>query len=125
MPNRILIIDDEPDLSEIVQLAIDCFTDWQTDVADTGEKGIKQATTQPYDAILLDISMPDMDGFQVFETLRSHPTTQAIPVILLTAKVQPNDRRRFSTMDITGIITKPFASETIAAEIADILGWEM
>ena len=39
-----------------------------------GEKGIKQATTQPYDAILLDISMPDMDGFQVFETLRSHPT---------------------------------------------------
>ena len=69
MPNRILIIDDEPDLSEIVQLAIDCFTDWQTDVADTGEKGIKQATTQPYDAILLDISMPDMDGFQVFETL--------------------------------------------------------
>ncbi len=125
MPNRILIIDDEPDLSEIVQLAIECFTNWQTDVAHTGEEGIKQAATEKYDAILLDISMPDMDGFQVFEQLRSHPTTQAIPVILLTAKVQPNDRRRFSSMDIAGIITKPFASETIAAEIASILGWEM
>jgi DNA-binding response OmpR family regulator len=125
MPNRILIIDDEPDLSEIVQLAIDCFTDWQTNIAYTGEEGIKQATTEQYDAILLDISMPDMDGFQVFEQLRSHAKTQTIPIILLTAKVQPNDRRRFSSMDIAGIITKPFASETIAAEIADILGWKM
>jgi DNA-binding response OmpR family regulator len=125
MPNRILLIDDEPDLSEIVQLAIECFTDWQTDIAHTGEEAIKQATTQQYDAILLDISMPDMDGFEVFGKLRSHLTIQAIPVILLTAKVQPNDRRRFSSMDIAGIITKPFASETIAAEIANILGWKM
>ena len=125
MSKRILIIDDEPDLSEIVQLAIDCFTDWQTDVANTGKEGIQQATTQPYNAILLDISMPDMDGVEVFNQLRSHPNTQAIPVILLTAKVQPSDRRRFASMDIVGMITKPFASETIATEIADILGWEM
>jgi CheY-like chemotaxis protein len=75
--------------------------------------------------MLLDISMPDMDGFQVFEQLRSHPTTQSIPVILLTAKVQPSDRRRFTSMAIAGMITKPFASETIAADIANILSWTM
>ncbi|TVP67691.1 MAG: response regulator [Leptolyngbya sp. LCM1.Bin17] len=125
MPKRILIIDDEPDLSEIVQFALDCFTDWQTDVACTGAEGLKKNNPEPFDAILLDVSMPDMDGLQVFEQLRSQPTTQSIPVILLTAKVQPNDRRRFASMDIAGIITKPFASETIAAEIADILGWEI
>ncbi|TVP67066.1 MAG: response regulator [Leptolyngbya sp. LCM1.Bin17] len=125
MRNRILIIDDEPDLSEIVKLAIDCFTDWQTDVAYTGEEGIKLAATKPYAAILLDISMPDIDGFEVFEKLRSHPRTQSAPIILLTAKVQPNDRLRFSSMNVAGIITKPFASETIATEIAGILGWEM
>jgi CheY-like chemotaxis protein len=125
MSKHILIIDDEPDLSEIVQLAIGCFTDWHTDIAYTGEEGVQQATTKKYDAILLDISMPDMDGVQVFEQLRAHPTTQSTPVILLTAKVQPSDRRRFSSMDINGMITKPFMSETIAADIAKILAWEM
>jgi DNA-binding response OmpR family regulator len=125
MPKRILIVDDEPDLSEIVQFALDCFTDWQTDIACTGAEGLKKATTESFDAMLLDISMPDMDGFQVFEQLRSHPTTQSIPVILLTAKVQPSDRRRFTSMAIAGMITKPFASETIAADIANILSWTM
>jgi DNA-binding response OmpR family regulator len=125
MPKRILIIDDEPDLSEIVKFALDCFTDWQTEIAYTGAEGLEKATTEPFDALLLDISMPDMDGFQVFEQLRSHPTTQAISVILLTAKVQASDRRRFSTMTIAGMITKPFASETIAADIAAILSWKM
>ena len=84
-----------------------------------------EAIAQSFDAILLDISIPDMDGFQVFEQLRTYPTTQTTPVILLTAKVQSNDRRRFLNMDVAGIITKPFASETIAADIAEILGWQM
>jgi len=125
MSKNILIIDDEQDLRELVQLSLNCFTDWQVSTAAMGAEGVQQAIAQSFDAILLDISMPDMDGFQVFEQLRTCATTQATPVILLTAKVQPNDRRRFLTMDIAGIITKPFASETIAADIAEILDWQM
>lgn len=124
MSRRILIIDDEQDLREIVQLAIESFTDWQTMIAATGAEGVHRATQDSYDAILLDISMPDMNGFQVFEKLRTHPMTQAVPVILLTAKVQPSDRRRFAEMGTAGLITKPFASETIAQQIAELLGWE-
>jgi CheY-like chemotaxis protein len=123
MPRRILIIDDEQDLREIVQLSITCFTAWEAECAATGAEGIQKATTEPFDAILLDISMPDIDGFHVFEQLRSQPATQTVPIILLTAKIQPNDRRRFAEMRINGLITKPFTSETIAAQIAEILGW--
>jgi len=125
MSKNILIIDDERDLRELVQLSLNCFTDWQVSTAATGAEGVQQAIAQSFDAILLDISIPDMDGFQVFEQLRTYPTTQTTPVILLTAKVQSNDRRRFLNMDVAGIITKPFASETIAADIAEILGWQM
>jgi len=123
MTQRLLIIDDEQDLREIVQLSINCFTEWEADVAATAAEGIQKATTESFNAILLDISMPDMDGFQVFEHLRSHPTTQTVPIILLTAKVQPNDRRRFTEMEVAGLIKKPFASETIAEQIAQMLGW--
>lgn len=125
MSKNILIIDDEQDLRELVQLSLNCFTDWQVDTAATGAEGVRQAIAQSFDAILLDISMPDMDGFQVFEKLRAHLPTQTVPVILLTAKVQPSDRRRFQNMDIAGMITKPFASETIAAQVVEILGWQM
>jgi CheY-like chemotaxis protein len=125
MSKNILIIDDEQDLRELVQLSLNCFTDWQVNTAATGSEGVQQAIAQFFDVILLDISMPDMDGFQVFEQLRTCAKTQKTPVILLTAKVQPNDRRRFLTMDIAGIITKPFASETIAVDIAEILDWQM
>lgn len=125
MSKNVLIIDDEQDLREIVQLSLNCFTDWQVSTAATGTEGVQQAIAQSFDAILLDISIPDMDGFQVFEQLRTCAKTQDTPVILLTAKVQPSDRRRFLNMDVAGIITKPFASETIAADIAEILGWQM
>ncbi|WP_088889604.1 response regulator [Leptolyngbya ohadii] len=124
MSKNILIIDDEQDLRELVQLSLNCFTNWQVQTAATGAEGIQKAIAHPFDAILLDISMPNMNGFQVFEQLQSYSATQAIPVILLTAKVQPNDRRRFLEMNVAGIITKPFASETIAAHVAELLGWQ-
>jgi len=124
MSKNILIIDDEQDLREIVQLSLTCFTDWQVNTAATGAEGVQKAIAESFDAILLDVSMPDMDGFQVIEHLRSHAPTQSVPVILLTAKVQPSDRRCFLNMNVAGIITKPFASETIAAQVGEILGWQ-
>lgn len=125
MTKRILIIDDEADLREIVQISIECFSPWQAEMAGSGAEGIHKATTESFDAILLDVSMPEIDGFQVVESLRSHPSTEQIPIILLTAKVQPNDRRRFGEIAVAGMITKPFASETIVSEMAQILGWQI
>jgi len=123
----ILIIDDEARIRELVQACLEDLSGWATLTAASGEEGIKIAQNKsPWlNAILLDVSMPEMDGFTVYAQLQANPVTKSIPVILLTAKVQTSDRLRFHQMGVAGVITKPFSPTSIAAEIAEILGWEV
>jgi CheY-like chemotaxis protein len=124
MNRCILIVDDEPDIRDVVQMALEDYAGCQAIAAASGEEGLSKAKIHPLpDAILLDVSMPDMDGFRFFEILKADPDIQAIPVILLTAKVLPSDRRRFAAMGVAGVITKPFNPVTIWNQIAEILGW--
>ncbi|BAU10936.1 response regulator receiver protein [Leptolyngbya sp. NIES-3755] len=120
---RILIIDDEDDIRAVVQISLEEFGGWQTIAASSGTEGIALARSEIPDAILLDISMPDFDGYQVCEVLKQDDQTQAIPVILLTAKVLPSDRQRFAALSIVGVITKPFDPILIWQEVRAILGW--
>ncbi len=76
------------------------------------------------DAILLDVMMPDMDGPATFKKLQANPSTQQIPVILLTAKVLYADQRRFSELGVNSVIAKPFEPMNLAAQVASALGWE-
>ncbi|WP_088889606.1 response regulator [Leptolyngbya ohadii] len=123
MTQKILLIDDDQAIQAFIQVAIRKITGWETMTADSGIEGISQARTNAPDAILLDISMPDMDGFQVFEQLQSDPLTRSIPVILLRAKILPNDHRRFAEMGIAGVITKPFDPIGVWQQVAKVLGW--
>ncbi len=120
---RILIIDDEDDIRAVVQVSLEEFGGWQTITARCGTEGIGLARFEIPDAILLDVSMPDFDGYQVCEVLKQDAQTQAIPVILLTAKVLPSDRQRFAALSVTGVITKPFDPLTIWQEVGEFLGW--
>lgn len=123
MSKRVLVIDDELDIREVVCLSLEEFGGWQTDSAGSGQEGLDKALAAPWDAILLDISMPDMDGFAVYEQLQAHRQTQAIPVILLTAKVLTSDRDRFCTLGVAGVITKPFNPVTVWQQVAQTLDW--
>lgn len=119
----ILIVDDEEDICQVVQASLKEFGGWQTVLAHAGEDGLTLAQNEHPDAILLDVSMPGMDGFQVFEQLQNNSATQDIPVILLTSKVLARDRKRFADLTIAGVITKPFNPLTIWQQVADLLGW--
>lgn len=123
LPKRILIVDDEEDIRDVVQVALEEFVGWQTCVATSGLEGLYIAQQETLDAILLDISMPDMDGFQLCEALQADPTTQPIPIIVLTANVLPRDHRRLADINVAGIITKPFNPLTIGQQVAELLGW--
>ena len=122
MTRKVLLIDDDLDIQDITQVVIRTLTDWTAIVATLGVEGLEKARLEMPDIILLDITMPDIDGFQVFEQLRSDSVTQAIPVIVLTAKVLPSDRRRFAEMGVVGVITKPFHPATLCQQIAQLLG---
>ena len=123
MTKTILVIDDEPDIREVVCLVLEELGGWQPDQAGSGQEGLAKAGAQPWDAILLDVSMPDMDGVAVFKELQVRPSTRAIPVILLTARVLKSDIDRFTELGVAGIIAKPFNPLQVWRDLATMLGW--
>ena len=98
MPHRILIIDDEDDIREVAALSLETVAGWEVAMASSGAQGLARAVEYHPDAILLDVMMPGMDGPSTFRELRKNPATAKIPVLLLTAKVQSNDQRRFADL---------------------------
>lgn len=123
MPRRILIIDDEDDIREVAALSLETVAGWDVVMAGSGAAGIVKALEQQPDAILLDVMMPVMDGPTTFRELHKLPETTNIPVILLTAKVQAADQKRFSDLGVAAVMFKPFDPLTLAGEIAHVLGW--
>lgn len=121
---RVLVIDDEELVQEVVQGCLEELAGWQVMLATGGQAGLTIATQEQPDAILLDVSMPEMDGIETLQKLQENPATQSIPVIFLTAKVQPTDKVRFANLNIAGMIAKPFEPLTLTDEIAKILDWQ-
>ena len=121
---RILLIDDEEAIQEVVQVGIEIETGWQVAIASSGLEGIAVAASQQPDAILLDVMMPDLDGISTLSQLKANAKTQSIPVIFLTAKTQAADKNLFQSLGVVGVITKPFNSMTLASRIARMLQWE-
>jgi CheY-like chemotaxis protein len=91
--------------------------------ASSGAQGLVRAAEQHPDAILLDVMMPGMDGPTTFKELRKNPATARIPVLLLTAKVQGNDQRRFADLGVNAVLFKPFDPMTLSEQISSALGW--
>jgi CheY-like chemotaxis protein len=120
---RILIIDDEDDIREVAALSLETIAGWDVVTANSGTQGLARAIEQKPDAILLDVMMPGMDGPTTFRELRKNPATARIPVVLLTAKVQTNDQKRFADLGVEAVLLKPFDPLTLAAQIAEALGW--
>ncbi|MBV9389533.1 MAG: response regulator [Chroococcidiopsidaceae cyanobacterium CP_BM_ER_R8_30] len=125
MTKRILIVDDEEAIRELACACLEDLGGWETIVAASGREGLFKAAETPLDAILLDVSMPEMDGFHFFTELQDNPAIQAIPVILLTAKVLADDRAQFAQMGVAGVITKPFDPVELSEQVAEILGWSV
>ncbi len=111
----ILVIDDTPgNLSLLNQLLREHY---RVRLANSGPRGLELAAMAPPDLILLDIMMPDMDGYQVFQRLRSDPATRRIPVIFLTAKVGAEDEERGLAMGAVDFIHKPIAPSVVLARV--------
>ncbi|MGD0890040.1 MAG: response regulator [Terracidiphilus sp.] len=124
MAKRILIIDDEDDIRAVASLSLETIAGWEVETASSGSLGLARAIEYQPDAVLLDVMMPGMDGPTTFRALRQNPSTAHIPVLLLTAKVQSNDQRRFADLGVEAILFKPFDPLTLATQISTVLGWE-
>ncbi len=122
---RVLIVDDEDDIREVASLSLEATSDWVILTASSGREGLVTAAAERPDAILMDVMMPGMDGPTTFKQLQLNPLTARIPVVLLTAKVQGVDQRRFAGLGVAAVLFKPFDPLTLAAQISEALGWEL
>jgi CheY-like chemotaxis protein len=123
LARKILIIDDEDDIREVAALSLESVAGWEVIMASSGAQGVARAAELKPDAILLDVMMPGMDGPTTFRELRRNEATALIPVLLLTAKVQGTDQRRFADLGVQAVLFKPFDPLTLSAQIARALGW--
>lgn len=123
MSKCVLIVDDEPDVREITKLGLEMQTDWQILMAASGLEALQVATEHAPDVILLDMMMPELDGQATLQKLKAHPSTQNIPVILVTAKAQTANAESFNQLEIAAVLAKPFRPLTLAQEISAILHW--
>jgi CheY-like chemotaxis protein len=120
---RLLIIDDEDDIREVAALSLEATAGWQVLTAESGARGIEVAIAQQPDAILMDVMMPEVDGPSTFREMQQIPSIAHIPVVLLTAKVQGVDKRRFAGLGVAAVLFKPFDPLTLAEQIAEALHW--
>jgi CheY-like chemotaxis protein len=117
---RILVVDDDPILRQMVRdfLEVADLAVWE---AVDGPDAVVQAAAVRPDVILLDIMMPGMDGYTVCRTLKDEPTTRAIPVIVLTASADPGLNRQAYAAGATACLTKPFRREALLAVVQTAL----
>ncbi|MEM9088996.1 MAG: response regulator [Cyanobacteria bacterium P01_F01_bin.53] len=123
MSKRVLVVDDDDGVREIIQLSLETVAGWDVLMASTGREGFVIAAAEKPDLILLDVMMPEEDGIEIYKQLQAEPSTQAIPTILLTAKAQISERQEFMELGIVGIITKPFQARALVEDIIALLKW--
>ncbi|QSH40656.1 response regulator transcription factor [Lentisphaerota bacterium ZTH] len=118
---KILIIEDEEDIQELIRYNLKKEGFENLKVADSGEKGLKIVPEFMPDIILLDLMLPGMDGLAVCRTLKSNPETEAIPIIMLTAKSEETDVIIGLEMGADDYITKPFSTKVLVARIKSVV----
>ncbi|MFO7944277.1 MAG: response regulator [Anaerolineales bacterium] len=121
MATKILIVDDNLDSLDLLELLLQ-RTGYETMTAPTGESGLASARQERPDLILLDIVLPDMDGYQVLEALRSSKETRGTPVILITGKAQEGEKMKAHRAGADAYLQRPFSPQELFRSIKGVLG---
>ncbi len=117
---RILIVEDDPDIRSILQMSLEAMGGYTVSAACNGVEAIERLATFTPDLILLDVMMPEMDGPTTLGALRYIPAFTSTPVIFLTAKAQRHEVDHYKTLGIAEVIQKPFDPVLLSEQVRDI-----
>ncbi len=118
--NRILIVDDAKNIILVVKMCLE-KAGYEVLTAKDGLTAIQEAQSQKPDLILLDILLPNMNGFLVFEALQEEPETADIPVVFLTAKAEKKDLDRAMSLGARDFLVKPIKQRELLTTIDKVL----
>ena len=117
---RILLVDDEADFVEVLRVRLE-DSNYEVIVAYDGEEGLEISEREEPDLIILDIMLPKISGFDVCRKLKIDENFKNIPIIMLTAKFQPNDIKFGMAMGADAYITKPFEPQVLLEKMRELL----
>ena len=112
----ILIVDDDLDTLRLVGLMLQ-RQGYQISAATNGQQGLDKAFEEDPDLILLDLMMPDMDGYEVTRRLRQNPSTTSTPILMFTAKTQLDDKVAGFEVGVNDYLTKPTHPSELQARV--------
>jgi CheY-like chemotaxis protein len=117
---RILLADDSLTIQKVVELT---FSDGEYDLVcvSKGQRALDKLGEQRPDLILADVVMPEKNGYEVCEAIKTNPATAAIPVVLLSGTFEPFDRDRAERLGCDAIVSKPFDSQQLLRQVEDLL----
>jgi two-component system, OmpR family, response regulator len=119
---KILYVEDEPDIQAVAKVALEMVGGFTLKICSSGQEALESAEDFLPDLILLDVMMPGMDGLTTMRKLRDLPGMAAVPVVFMTAKVQPNEIQEYLAQGAKGVIAKPFDPMKLGEEVQAI--WE-
>jgi CheY-like chemotaxis protein len=117
---KILLVEDNPATIDVVQKELE-FLGYDAITADNGEKAIEMAAEQMPDLIIMDISLPKIDGLEAAALIRKNPQTQSIPILAATARALPGDREKCLQGGCNDYIAKPFTHRELGAALKKLL----
>ena len=118
---RILLIEDDPDIALSIKYNLEKEGAFQVTVLRDGESGLRHVLERPPDLLLLDLNLPGMDGLDICRRLRSQRETSALPIIMLTARVDETDKVSGLELGADDYITKPFSVKEVVARVRAVL----
>lgn len=119
---RVICIEDEPEMIDLVRLILS-RKGFDVIGAEGGIEGLKLVRSEKPDLVLLDLMMPDLDGWEVYQEIKSDPELRTIPVIVVTAKAQPIDKvLGLHIAKVEDYITKPFSPQELLQSVQKLLG---
>src|SRR6266513_2044172 len=120
MAKRILLADDSITIQKVVELTFS-DGDYEVTAVNNGNKAVQKLSEMRPDIILSDIIMPEKNGYEVCEYVKSHPEYRSIPVILLTGTFEPFDPDRADKAGCDAVVTKPFESQSLIHKVEELI----
>src|SRR5947208_3245407 len=120
MPKKILLADDSITIQKVVELTFS-DGDYEVSAVNNGAKPIQKLSELRPDIILSDIIMPEKNGYEVCEYVKSHPEFRNIPVVLLTGTFEPFDPDRADKAGCDAVVTKPFESQSLIQKVEELI----
>src|SRR5690349_9699546 len=117
---KVLVVDDDADMRPLMRVTLTKFGHTAT-LAARGEEGLQMAETGEFDAIILDVMMPDIDGYEVTRRLRANPRTAGVPILILTARAQAADFDSAIEAGADAYLAKPFEAELLNRRLSEML----